>query len=246
MRTGNGPERNLASRMEDEASRLIDELACVVRAKQTEGRKRMIDFKKEFKDLYQPKTTPSVIDVPEMTFLAVDGEGDPNTSAEYDVAVELLYGLSYTISMGNKSVLEYVVPPLEGFWGVAGDFRGGGAAIVDKGKFVWTMLIRQPAFVTSEVFHAAKAALAKKKPDLDPLKVRLETLTEGLCVQVMHIGSYDDEPATVAALDRFAAESGYLVDIGETRRHHEIYLSDPRRVAAQKLKTVLRHPVRRA
>ncbi len=204
-----------------------------------------IDYKKTKKDLYQPKNTPSVIDVPTMTFIAVDGKGDPNTSVEYAAAVELLYGLSYAIKMSNKSVLEYVVPPLEGFWSVADGFKGGGAAITDKDKFVWTMLIRQPDFVTAEVFEVARTALAKKKPNLNVTKARLEKFTEGLCVQVMHTGSYDDEPATVAALDRFAAENGYIIDIGDTRRHHEIYLSDPRKVAPEKLRTVIRHPIRR-
>lgn len=204
-----------------------------------------IDYKKTEKDLYQPKTTPSIICVPQMTFIAVDGKGDPNMSAEYTAAVTLLYGLSYTIKMSNKSVLEYVVPPLEGFWSVDDDFRGGGAAISDKSKFIWTMVIRQPDFVTADIFEAAKAALAKKKPSLDTSKAQIKTISEGLCVQVMHIGSYDDEPATVAALDGFAVENGYAIDIDDTRRHHEIYISDPRKVAPEKLKTVLRHPIRR-
>lgn len=160
-----------------------------------------IDFKKSEKELYQPKTTPSIVEVPEMTFIMVDGAGDPNTSVIYKDAVELLYGLSYTIKMSNKSVLEYVVPPLEGFWNVDDEFKGGGAAITDKSKFVWTMMIRQPDFVTPEVFEVAKTALSNKKPNLDISKVRLEKLTEGLCVQIMHIGSYDDEPATVLTLD---------------------------------------------
>jgi hypothetical protein len=203
------------------------------------------DFKKEYKDLYQPKTTPSIIDVPEMVFIAVDGKGDPNTSAEYAAAIDVLYGLSYTIKMSNKAVLEYVVPPLEGFWNVNDDtFKGGGAAIADKGKFEWTALIRQPEFVTAEVFEAANAALAKKKPTLDTSKARLEKITEGLCVQVMHIGSYDNEPATVAVLDKYAIENGYIIDMSGNRRHHEIYLSDPRKTAPEKLKTIIRHPMR--
>ncbi|MDR1617106.1 MAG: GyrI-like domain-containing protein [Syntrophomonadaceae bacterium] len=205
-----------------------------------------IDFKKTEKELYQPKTSPSIIDVPEMKFIAVDGKGDPNSSAEYAAAVELLYGLSYAIKMGNKAVLEYVVPPLEGFWEVTDDFKGGGAAITDKSKFVWTMLIRQPEFVTSEVFEGARTIFSKKKPNSNVSKARLETITEGLCVQVMHIGSYDNEPATVATLDRFAVDNGYVIDMEGGRRHHEIYLSDPRKVAPEKLKTVLRHPIRRA
>jgi hypothetical protein len=207
--------------------------------------KMTIDFKKTEKDLYQPKTTPSIIDVPKMTFILVDGEGDPNISPVYKAAVEMLYGLSYAIKMSNKSVLEYVVPPLEGFWSVADDFRGGGAAISDKNKFVWTMMIRQPDFVTEEVFENAKTALAKKKPEPETAKAHLETLTEGLCVQVMHIGSYDNEPATVVAMEGFAVENGYAIDINDIRRHHEIYLGDPRKVAPEKLKTVIRHPIRK-
>jgi hypothetical protein len=204
------------------------------------------DYKKEQKELYQPKTTPSIIDVPEMLFIAADGKGDPNTSAEYAAAVGALYGLSYAIKMGNKSILEYVVPPLEGLWDVDDDtFRGGGAAIVDKGKFKWTSLIRQPDFVTTEIFETAKAALAKKKPDLDLSKARLIKINEGLCVQVMHIGSYDDEPATIAMMDKYALENGYNIDMGGARRHHEIYLSDPRKVAPEKLKTVIRHPIKK-
>ncbi|MEQ8201922.1 MAG: GyrI-like domain-containing protein [Syntrophomonadaceae bacterium] len=203
-----------------------------------------IDYKKTEKELYQPNTTPSVIDVPEMKFIAVDGKGDPNTSAEYAAAIGVLYGLSYAIRMGNKAVLEYVVPPLEGCWEVEGDFKGGGTAIADKSKLVWTMLIRPPDFVTVEIFENAKAMLAKKKPGLDTSKARLETITEGLCVQVMHIGSYDDEPTTVAVLNKFTVGSGYAIDMSGDRRHHEIYLSDPRKVAPEKLKTVLRHPIR--
>jgi hypothetical protein len=205
-----------------------------------------IDFKREQKDLYQPKTVPSIIDVSEMLFFSIDGRGDPNTSAEYVAAVETLYGLSYSVKMNNKSVMEYVVPPLEGFWSVDDDtFKGGGAAITDKSKFEWTMLIRQPEFVTVDLFKTAKTALAKKKPNLDTSKVRLEKITEGLCVQIMHIGSYDDEPATIAVMDRYAIENGYEIDINETRRHHEIYLSDPRKIAPEKLKTIISHPIRR-
>ena len=203
------------------------------------------DFKKEHKDLYQPKTAPSIIDVPEMTFIAVDGRGDPNTSESYKAAVELLYGLSYTIRMSNKHLLEYVVPPLEGFWQVDNKDYKGGAPIIDKSKFLWTMMIRQPDFVDDDIFEIAKAALAKKKPNINTQPAKLETINEGLCVQIMHIGSYDDEPATIQILDRHAIDMGYIIDISETRRHHEIYLSDPRKVAAEKLKTVMRHPIRK-
>ena len=203
-----------------------------------------IDFKKEQKELYQPKTAPSVINVPKMTFIAVDGKGDPNTSAKYTAAIEVLYGLSYAIKMSNKHILEYVVPPLEGlWWGEDGYFDG--ASITDKNKLYWTALIHQPDFVTVEMFGNAGAALTKKKPSLDISKARLIKITEGLCVQVMHIGSYDDEPATIAKMEHFAVESGYAIDINETRRHHEIYLSDPRKTAPEKLKTVIRHPIKK-
>jgi len=192
-----------------------------------------IDFKKEQKDLYQPKTTPSIIDVPEMLFIAADGKGDPNTSAEYAAAVGALFGLSWAIKMSNKAVLEYVVAPLEGFWSAADS--------TEKSNFEWTALIRQPDFVTEEILQAAKS----KMPDLDTSKARLVRITEGLCVQAMHIGPYDDEPATIAAMERYAVETGYAIDISDARRHHEIYLSDPRKTAPEKLKTVIRHPVRK-
>ena len=205
-----------------------------------------IDYTKTEKELYQPKTTPSIIDVPTMTFITVDGSGDPNTSPEYAAAVSLLYGLSFTIKMAHKDQENYVVPPLEGFWNVYGDFKGGGAAIPDKSQLVWTMIIRQPDFVTEAIFEDARAKLAKKRPELDTSKARLQTITEGLCVQVMHIGSYDDEPATIAAMDLFAIESGYALDMARGRRHHEIYLGDPRKVAPEKLRTVLRHPIKPA
>ncbi|MCL2079467.1 MAG: GyrI-like domain-containing protein [Oscillospiraceae bacterium] len=200
-----------------------------------------IDFKKTDKDLYHPKTTPTVIDVSEMVFIMVDGTGNPNTSEEYKSAVEILYGLSYAIKMGNKSILEFVVPPLEGLWWLN---DGSEEWYKDKGKYCWTSMIRQPAFVTQEVFEAAKTSLDKKKPNLDTSKVRLEKFTEGLCVQAMHIGSYDDEPRTNAAIMEFTADNGYASDISNTRRHHEIYLNDPRKTTPEKLKTVIRHPVR--
>ena len=205
------------------------------------------DFKKTEKDLYQPKTTPSIIDVPEMVFIAIDGKGDPNTSDAYKEALEALYGLSYSIKMSKKSgsapegYFDYVVPPLEGLWWSP---DGGMVDFMDKGSFYWTSMIRQPGFVTSDVFEAAKTALAEKKPELDLSKARLEEITEGLCVQAMHIGSYNNEPATVAGMERFAIDNGYVIDINENRRHHEIYLSDPRKTAPEKLKTVIRHPIK--
>jgi hypothetical protein len=197
----------------------------------------IIDFKKTQKELYNPKNTPSIIDVPEIVVIAVDGKGDPNTSVEYAAAIETLYGLSYAIKMGNKAVLEYVVPPLEGFW------QGKGEAITDKNSFVWTSFIRQPDFVTEAIFETAKKTLAKKKPNLDLSGASLRRIIEGLCVQIMHTGSYDSEPASVAAMEKYATENGYSMDISEVRRHHEIYLSDPRKVAPEKLKTIIRYPI---
>ena len=205
-----------------------------------------VDYKKTEKDLYQPKTTPSIINVPEMTYIAVDGEGDPNTSEAYKTAMEILYGLSYSIKMSKMSgstpegYFEYVVPPLEGFWWSS---RGELVDYTNKNRFCWTSMIRQPDFVTPEVFEAAKAALAKKKPGLDTSIAQLIKLNEGLCVQVMHIGSYDDEPATIATMEKYAVDNGYAIDLSDNRRHHEIYLSDPRKTTPEKLKTVIRYPI---
>ena len=220
-----------------------------------------IDYKKTEKHLYQPKTTPAIIDVPEMLFIAVDGNGDPNTSEAYKTALEILYGLSYGIKMSKKSgselegYFEYVVPPLEGLWWMP---DGRPMDYSDKENFCWTSMIRQPEFVTQEVFEYAKTAFSKKKPGLDLSNARLCTITEGLCVQVMHMGSYDNEPATIAAMDQYAKDNGYIIDINENqdagassalarpvRRHHEIYLSDPHKVALEKLKTVIRHPIKK-
>lgn len=206
-----------------------------------------LDYKKEYKDLYQPQTKPSVIDVPEMIFIAVDGKGDPNTCEEYKTAMELLYGLSFTIKMSKmngtqpEGYFEYVVPPLEGLWRQENTY---GIDYSRKSDFIWTSMIRQPEFVTPEVFEAAKAALAKKKPHLDVSKARLMRFTEGLCVQLMHKGSYDDEPANIERLKKFAEENGYAEDFSESRFHHEIYLSDPRKCTPERLRTVIRHPVR--
>lgn len=207
------------------------------------------DYKKEYKDLYQPSAKPSVTDVPEMIFIAVDGKGDPNTCEEYKTALELLYGLSFTIKMSKlngtqpEGYFEYVVPPLEGLWRQE---NTDGIDYSRKADFIWTSMIRQPEFVTPRVFEAAKAALAKKKPHLDVSKARLMKFTEGLCVQIMHKGSFDDEPASIEKLARFAAENGYEQDFSESRLHHEIYLSDPRKCAPERLRTVIRHPIRPA
>lgn len=209
----------------------------------------MFDFKKEYKDLYMPKNKPCIVDVPPMRFIMAEGRGNPNTSGLYKAAVETLYGLSYTIKMSSKSgvqpegYFDYVVPPLEGLWWFEGK-PFDGSVIGRKDEFCWIMMIRQPEFVTPEVFDTAKEILLKKKPAIDVSVARLADFTEGLCVQIMHTGSYDDEPPTVAALDRFVEENGLRTDMSGLRQHHEIYLSDPRRVAPEKLKTVIRHPVR--
>ena len=206
------------------------------------------DFKKEYKDLYMPKTEPSIVTVPEMKFIAVRGSGDPNTSPEYKQAMEILYGLSFTIKMSKMSgsqpdgYFEYVVPPLEGFWSV-NDGIFDGLNITDKSKFHWISVIRQPDFVTESVFEQARAEAEKKKKN-DMSKAEFITVSEGLCVQSMHIGSYDSEPSTILKMREYAEKNGYSEDLSDTRLHHEIYLSDPRRCAPERLKTVIRHPIK--
>ena len=205
------------------------------------------DFKKEYKELYLPKGTPSIISIPEMRFIMVQGKGNPNTSDYYKEAVELLYGISYSIKMSKKKeapagYFDYVVPPLEGLWWFENNFFDG-SVMNRKDEFSWMMMIRQPDFVTSQVFEMAKKNLKKKKPEIDTSIVKLETFNEGLCAQVMHIGPYDDEPATVALLEAFIDSQGYRTLMSGMRQHHEIYLSDPRKSDLAKLKTVLRHPI---
>jgi len=206
-----------------------------------------VDFKKTQNELYRPGAKPSVIEVPEMVFIMVDGRGDPNTDASYQTALEILYGLSYAVKMSKMSgaqpegYYDFVVPPLEGLWSTdTGEFEIGAA---EKSAFRWTSMIRTPEFVTPEVFDAAKVSLAKKKPTLDSSAARLESFNEGLCAQVMHTGPYDNEPATISALKKFIADSGYRSDLSDKRRHHEIYLSDPRKTSPEKLKTIIRYPI---
>ena len=198
------------------------------------------DFKKEYKEFYMPKGIPSIVTIPGMNYIAVRGKGDPNEEdGEYKQAIGLLYGIAFTIKMSKKG--DYVVPPLEGFWwqdGIAGiDYSR-------KDDFNWISVIRLPDFVTESDFRwALSEATTKKKQDFS--KVEFFTYDEGLCVQSMHIGSYDDEPATVDAMHRYIEEQGYVLDITEKRLHHEIYLSDARKVTPEKLKTVIRHPIRK-
>ena len=207
------------------------------------------DFKKEYKEFYLPKRTPELVSVPPMTFVAVRGEGDPNVEGgAYKEAVGVLYAIAYTIKMSKMGdhridgYYDFVVPPLEGFWWQPGV---EGVDFANKATFHWIAAIRLPDFVTQDDFDWAVAeATAKKK--LDFSAVELLKVDEGLCVQCMHTGPYDSEPATVDAMHEYATEQGYVPDFSDTRLHHEIYLSDPRKCAPEKLKTVVRHPIKRA
>lgn len=206
------------------------------------------DYKKEYKEFYMPKNKPEIVDVPEMNFIAVRGKGNPNDEdGDYKAAIGLLYGIAFTIKMskkGNHTIdgyFDYVVPPLEGFWWQEDTV---GVDYSRKEDFCWISVIRLPDFVTKKEFQwAIKEAEKKKGQDFS--KVEFMTIKEGLCVQCMHIGAYDDEPATVALMDKFLSENGYKNDFTDKRMHHEIYLSDARRVAPERLKTVIRHPVRK-
>ena len=206
------------------------------------------DFKKEYKEFYLPKAKPELVTVPPMNYIAVRGKGDPNEeNGAYKQAIGLLYGVAYTIKMSKKGdhriegYFDFVVPPLEGFW------QQEGTATIDyarKENFEWVSVIRLPDFVTKADFDwAVREATIKKKQDFSA--VEFLTIEEGLCVQCMHTGPYDNEPETVAAMDAFLAENGYATDITDTRWHHEIYLSDVRKTAPEKLKTVIRHPIKK-
>lgn len=206
------------------------------------------DFKKECKELYQPGNRPQIVSVPKVNYIAVRGKGDPNEEGgDYQRAISVLYAVAYTLKMSYKAdykiegFFEYVVPPLEGFWwqeDVAGvDYRC-------KSSFHWISVIRLPDFVTEKDFAWAVETAGKKKK-LDCSAAEFFTLEEGLCVQCMHIGPFDDELATVARMDAYLNENGYMNDLTDTRLHHEIYLSDARKVAPEKQKTVIRHPVKK-
>ena len=205
------------------------------------------DYKKEYKEFYLPPKKPGIVDIPEMNYVAVRGKGNPNEpDGEYKTAMGLLYGIAFTIKMsykGNHKIegyFPYVVPPLEGLW--YQDGAGTGIDYSRKDDFCWVSMIRLPEFVTREVFDwAVREASEKKKTDFS--KAEFFTYDEGECVQCMHIGPYDDEPATVALMHEYMESQGYALDITDKRLHHEIYLSDARRVAPEKLKTVIRHPV---
>lgn len=206
------------------------------------------DYKKEYKEFYMPPKTPTMVDVPPMNYIAVRGHGDPNVEGgEYKASIELLYAIAFTIKMSKmgdhqlEGYFDFVVPPLEGFWWQ--DEALGAIDFSHKEHFNFISCIRMPDFVTADDFAWAVAeATAKKGRDFS--KVEFMPVTEGPCVQCMHIGPYDNEPATIEHMDTFAHEQGYELDFSPTRRHHEIYLSDPRRTAPEKLKTVIRHPIR--
>lgn len=205
------------------------------------------DYKKEYKEFYLPKNRPELVTVPPMNFAAVRGKGDPNVEGgAYKQSIGLLYGIAFTIKMSKmgdhriEGYFDYVVPPLEGLWRQDGI---NGIDYTRKEDFVWISMIRLPEFVTKDEFDwAAAEAAAKKKTDFS--KVEFLTYEEGLCVQCMHVGPYDDEPETIAAMDAFAKAQGYLPDMDGLRSHHEIYLSDVRKCKPENLKTVIRHPVK--
>lgn len=206
------------------------------------------DFKKEYKEFYLPKEKPQIVTVPKANYIAVRGQGNPNEAdGAYQKAVGVLYAIAYTLKMSYKTgykmegFYEYVVPPLEGFWWQDGV---DGIDYSDKSTFHWISVIRLPEFVSKADFEwAVKQAEQKKKMDLSSAEYM--TIDEGLCVQIMHIGPFDEEPATVERMDRYLAENGYENDLTSERLHHEIYLSDARKVAPEKWKTVIRHPVRK-
>ena len=205
------------------------------------------DFKKEYKEFYMSKSVPEIVTVPKANYIAVRGMGDPNQEGgAYQSAVSILYAVAYTLKMSYKTdyriegFFEYVVPPLEGFWwqeGVDGIDYG------DKSTFHWISVIRLPEFVTKKDFDWAVEEAARKKK-LDCSLAEFLTIEEGLCVQIMHTGPFDHEPSTVALMDQYIAENGYANDMNENRLHHEIYLSDARKVAPEKWKTIIRHPIR--
>jgi len=206
------------------------------------------DYKKEYKEFYMPKNKPAVIEIPKMNYIAVRGTGNPNDEdSEYKRSIGILYAVAFTIKMSYKGThkikgfFEYVVPPLEGFWWQE---NTNGLDYGRKDDMHFISVIRLPDFVTKEDFNwAVEEAAEKKKQDFS--KAEFLMYDEGVCVQCMHIGSYDNEPETIDLMHKYAEENGYELDITDTRFHHEIYLSDPRRCAESRLKTVIRHPIRK-
>ena len=206
------------------------------------------DFKKEYKEFYLPPAKPVIVIVPKANYIAVRGKGDPNDEGgAYQQAIGILYAVAYTLKMSYKTdhcikgFYDYVVPPLEGFWWQEGI---DGVDYSDKSAFGWISVIRLPDFITEADFDWA-VQIASKKKKIDCSCVEFLTIDEGLCVQIMHIGPYDNEPASVALMDKFLAENGYENDMTASRLHHEIYLSDARKVAPENWKTVIRHPIKK-
>lgn len=206
------------------------------------------DLKKEFKEYYQPKNKPEIVNIPSINYLAVRGSGDPNDeTGDYKKALESLYAVAYTLRMSYKTdykingFYEYIVPPLEGFWWQDGT---DGVNYADKTSFNWISVLRLPDFISGkDIEWAVMTATKKKKTDCS--QVKFLTVNEGLCVQIMHIGPYDNEPVTVKLMDDYLAQNGYENNLNSERMHHEIYLSDPRKCLPEKMKTVIRHPIKR-
>ena len=207
------------------------------------------DYKKEYKEFYMPKNKPSIVTIPKMNYIAVRGSGNPNEEeSEYKRSIGLLYAIAFTIKMSYKGsykidgYFSYVVPPLEGFWWQEKNKEGIDYSQKETMQFI--SVIRLPDFVTKRDFDWAIEEATKKK-NIDFSKVEFLTYDEGLCIQCMHIGSYDDEPKTIETMHEYMEKNGYCLDMSENRRHHEIYLSDPRRCDESKLKTVIRHPIKK-
>lgn len=205
------------------------------------------DYKKEYKEYYMPKRKPEVVTVPSMNYIAVEGTGDPNEEGgAYKQSISVLYAIAYTIKMSKmgdhrmEGYFDFVVPPLEGFWWQDGVH---GIDYSNKAAFHWISVIRLPEFVTEEEFAWAVSE-AERKKGIDCSGAYFLNVEEGLCVQMMHVGSYDDEPASIALMDTYLEQNGYVNDINDTRLHHEIYISDARKVAPEKRKTVIRHPIK--
>ena len=206
------------------------------------------DFKKEYKEFYMPKSKPAIVTVPKANYIAVRGKGNPNEEdGAYQKAISVLYAIAYTLKMSYKTdykingFFEYVVPPLEGFWWQE-DING--IDYGNKDSFNWISVLRLPDFISRENFDWAVNTAAKKKK-LDCSSAEFLTIDEGLCVQIMHIGPFDDEPESVAKMDAYLSENGYENDLSDTRLHHEIYMSDARKVTPEKWKTVIRHPIKK-
>lgn len=207
------------------------------------------DFKKEYKEFYLPRGVPEIVDVPRANYIAVRGEGNPNEEGgDYQVAIAILYSVAYTLKMSYKTdhhiegFYDYVVPPLEGFWWQEGIM---GFDAQRKHLFRWISVIRLPDFIKRDDFEWA-VEVASRKKKMDCSRAEFLTIDEGLCVQIMHTGAYDDEPMSVALMDDFLAREGYENDFSQERLHHEIYISDARKVAPEKRLTVIRHPIRKA